>query len=329
MPDNTVRLPDFVVPKGETADGALRRMAFDGLEKIDKEKNQDYINRLVEELEVISSRDFSKYFLTVKAIVDKASDMMLQGSGRGSVAGSLLAYVLKITQVDPLRWNLPFSRFLRKDATDYPDIDTDVSFPTELKNKLIEDWGQNNVVKISNWNTLQLRSLIKDVAKFYNVPWVEVNNTTSKMLFEAIPLAKLARGIKAGVYVPTFDEVMMYSETLQLFMKKYPVVRENVVNLHGQVKSCFTDDMFVLTNNGEKHPSEIKSTDSIAFYTNENEIDFNDDWELIFQGTKEVYKITLEDGYELELTEEHEVLTQRGYVMVKSLNKNDKLFSIM
>ena len=72
-----------------------------------------------------------------------------------------------------------------------------------LKQNLIDEWGQNNVVPITNWNTLQLRSLIKDISKFYGVDFQEVNAVTNKMLFEATPLAKAEHGITAGVYNPT------------------------------------------------------------------------------------------------------------------------------
>ena len=64
---------------------------------------------------------------------------------------------------------------MRKDATDYPDIDYDVAEPMELKEMLMEDWGKNSVIPISNWNTLQLKSLIKDISKFYGVEFGEVN----------------------------------------------------------------------------------------------------------------------------------------------------------
>ena len=92
---------------------------------------------------------------------------MITGPGRGSAAGSLVAYAMDITQVDPLKYGLQFSRFLRADAKDYPDIDYDVADSMELKEILITDWGKDKVAPISNWNTLQLKSLIKDISKFY------------------------------------------------------------------------------------------------------------------------------------------------------------------
>ena len=79
------------------------------------------------ELNILDDRGFSKYFLTMKSIADVATGMILTGPGRGSAAGSLVAYALNITQVDPIKYGLLFSRFLRSDAKDYPDIDYDVS----------------------------------------------------------------------------------------------------------------------------------------------------------------------------------------------------------
>ena len=102
--------------------------------------------------------------------------------GRGSAAGSLVAYALNITQVDPIKHGLLFSRFLRSDATDYPDIDYDVSDSMALKEKLVEMWGEDCVAPISNWNTLQLKSLIKDISKLYNIPFTEVNTVSLKNL---------------------------------------------------------------------------------------------------------------------------------------------------
>jgi len=240
-PDDTVRLPNFVVPPGYTADNYLERLASKGLFSLLKLNDQlssreKYKLRLDHELKVIADRGFSKYFLTMKAIVDKTDEIQLSGPGRGSAAGSLVAYALGITQVDPIKYGLLFSRFLRADAKDYPDIDYDVSNPMALKEKLIGDWGNNVVVPISNFSTLQLKSLIKDVSKFYDVPFLEVNTVTNKMLFEATPLAKAKHGIKAGVYNPTFEEVIEFSESLQKFFQTYPQIKEHVVGLVGQVR---------------------------------------------------------------------------------------------
>ena len=123
----------------------------------------------MKELEVISERGFSEYFLTMKAIADEAVQLSLVGPARGSAAGSLIAYLLGITQVDPMKYGLLFERFLTRKGKGYPDIDYDVANPMRLKEHLIEKWGRNTVVPISNFNTLRLRSLIKDISKFYGI----------------------------------------------------------------------------------------------------------------------------------------------------------------
>ena len=237
LPDSTVRLPDFVVPPGFTAPQTLSQLCFEGLHTLDLYTNDIYTTRLKEELGVIEERGFSKYFLTMKAVVDKANSVQLTGPGRGSAAGSLVAYALGITQIDPIKYNLLFSRFLRRDTKDYPDIDYDVSDPMELKEMLIEEWGGDKVVPISNFNTLQLRSLNKDISKFYQIPFTEVNGVTARMLKEATPVAKKKHGIKSGVYTPTFEEVMEFSESLKNFLNKYPHVENHINILYGQMRS--------------------------------------------------------------------------------------------
>ena len=238
VPDTTVKLPDFVVPAGFTDAEALVNYALEGLRLRGLHDNTEYTDRLQMELDVIEDRGFSKYFLTMKAISDKANEVQLTGPGRGSAAGSLVAYVLGITQIDPIKYGLLFERFLRKDATDYPDIDYDVAEPMELKEMLMEDWGKNSVVPISNWNTLQLKSLIKDISKFYGIEFTEVNKVTSSMIFEATPAAKAKHGIKAGVYTPTWEEVMELSPSLRGFLVKHPHIKTHVEALVGQVRSC-------------------------------------------------------------------------------------------
>ena len=238
LPDNTVRLPDFVVPEGSTAGQTLAALCVEGLRSLGLANKQEYVDRLKHEVNVIEARGFSKYFLTMKAIADVAVTRQLVGAGRGSAAGSLVAYVLNITQVDPIKYGLQFERFLTKGGAGYPDIDYDVSDPMVLKEELIGEWGDDSVVPITNWNTLQLRSLIKDISKFYGIEFTEVNNVTSKMVYEATPLAKKKHGITSGVYAPTFEELMEFSESLQKFLVKYPHIKTHIEKLYGQTRSA-------------------------------------------------------------------------------------------
>ena len=240
-PDTTVKLPSFVVPQDTTADEELTRLANLGLEGLrirSQKKREEYQSRLDRELNVIKQNNFSQYFLTMKAIADRANGMMLSGPGRGSGAGALISYLLGITQVDPMKWELQFERFMRSNQKDYPDIDFDVADPMVLKDTLIKEWGMDKVAPITNWNTLQLKSLIKDISKFYDIEFSEVNDVTSKMLIEATPLAKQKNGIKAGLYIPTFEEVMEFSESLKNFFECYPQIEQHINALHGQIRSA-------------------------------------------------------------------------------------------
>jgi hypothetical protein len=209
-----------------------------------------------------------------------------------------------------------------------PDIDFDVSDPMAIKDVLIQKWGDNTVVPISNWNTLQLKSLVKDISKLYGIPFADVNKVTGKMIVEATPAAKAAHGIKAGVYTPTFEEVKQYSPTLQEFLKNYPNIATHIDALYGQVRSCFTDRVMILTDKGQKSIKEIEDGDRVAYYGEDNSVHYNGEYEIYFQGTKEVFELELEDGTTIELTEDHKVLTQDGYKQVKDLTQEDFLYSL-
>jgi DNA polymerase-3 subunit alpha len=236
-PDTSVKLPSFVIPDGETADSALAKMSVEALKSSGLYKNNDYIDRLKEELHTIKDRGFSKYFLTMKKISDKSKEVQLCGAGRGSGAGSLVSYLLNITEVDPIKYKLQFSRFIRRNAKDMPDIDFDVSEPMQIKEMFIKEFGENTVVPISNYNTLKARSLVKDISKLYEIPFSEVNDVTSKMIAEATPICKKIHGIIAGVYDPTWEELKEHSPSLVSYLQKYPHVATHVENLQKQVRS--------------------------------------------------------------------------------------------
>lgn len=216
-----------------------------------------------------------------------------------------------------------------KTETSLPDIDYDISNCDLVKEKLIELWGENNVVYISNWNTLQLSSLLKDISKFYGISFKESNEITNKVLFEATPKVKEELGIKAGVLPSplTYEQAIKHSETLQEYIKKHPQIEEHITNLFKQVKSasCFSSRCLVLTSNGEKLPEDLVKTDKIAFINKNKEIDFSNHFSLVYKGRKEIFSILIEDGYSIELTEDHKVLTKNGYKEVKNLTENDEI----
>ncbi len=263
-PDTSIKLPSFIVPEGESADSALAKLSVTALKSTGLYKDQEYVSRLKEELHTIKDRGFSKYFLTMKTISDKVSSSQLVGSGRGSGAGSLVSYLLGITQIDPIKYKLQFSRFIRKNAKDYPDIDYDCMDAMGAKEMLIKDYGENNAVPISNYNTLKARSLVKDISKLYEIPFQEVNEVTSKMINEATPICKKIHGITAGVYDPTWEELKEHSPSLLNYLLKYPDVATHVETLQKQIRSIsrHAGGILFADNINEKMPL-IKSGDIV------------------------------------------------------------------
>lgn len=239
--DTKPKLPSFIT-KGQDENKVLEDEAWYGFYQKTKDfpddKKKLYEKQLKLELSVIRDRGFAGYFLTTKSLIDYARTMMLVGYGRGSAAGALLSYVLGITQVDPLRWGLSFARFMRRDQTDFPDIDSDFADNALLKEKLVELWGENSVVSITNWNTLKLKSTLKDLARFFNIPFEEVNGVTKQMMKEATPPAKKKHGITAGVYEPTYDELLEFSPTFNKFLAQYPELKEYFDRILGEIKSA-------------------------------------------------------------------------------------------
>mgnify|MGYP003662601610 CR=1 FL=1 len=234
-PDKKMKLPSYVIPKDKTANQALIELCKEGIVARGLHQNPAYVSRLKEELGVIQQKNFSEYFLTMKAIIDVARKKMFVGPGRGSGAGSLVNYVLKITDVDPIKYNLLFERFLSVDRSDAPDIDSDVGDRDELITLLREEFGANNVIPISNYNTFRLKSLIKDVSRFYDIEFDEVNKAL-RPLDREVKRGQKADGIDGGFHVK-LEDAIKYSTTLGQYFEKYPEVVEPLSILYNQNKS--------------------------------------------------------------------------------------------
>ncbi len=215
----------------------LVRKAIDGLIWRKRDKNEEYIERLQYELDTVKELKLAKYFLTYYKIAELISSEMLMGAGRGSAAGSLLAYCLNITQVDPIRFNLLFSRFLSKKKLSMADIDSDSADREHAIEILSEYFGRENVIAVSNFNQLQLRSLIKDVAKLHGVPFEEINPLTSRIEVEVLASKKSEPGFDKAVWVLTFEDAMEYSPTFKQLLEKYPEFQTTIKVLFKQIKS--------------------------------------------------------------------------------------------
>jgi DNA polymerase III subunit alpha len=223
-PDTSMKLPSWVVPADTTADKALLELCKKGLIERGLANRQDYIDRLKYELTVIRDKEFAQYFLTKKRITDVAWQHMFVGPGRGSGAGSLVNYVLGITNVDPIEYGLLFERFLDPMRTEYPDIDTDISDRDALLGYLRDDFGSDNVVPISNYLKFKIKSLIKDVSKFYGIEFQEVNKALAPLEREVQTARRRVGGDPIADI--TLEEAMIHSPSTRAFLESHPEIME-------------------------------------------------------------------------------------------------------
>ncbi|MFL5372004.1 MAG: DNA polymerase III subunit alpha, partial [Myxococcales bacterium] len=185
----STHLPRFSVPEGETLDSYLQRRAREGLDtrfgeiaRTGRAIDADvYRERLERELQVIIKMKFAGYFLIVQDFINWAKSRGIPvGPGRGSGAGSLVAYALRITDLDPLPYNLLFERFLNPERISMPDFDVD--FCQDRRGEVIDyvtgKYGRENVAQIITYGALSAKSAIKDVARVMGVPFAEVNELT-------------------------------------------------------------------------------------------------------------------------------------------------------
>jgi len=164
-----VKLPTFATPKGNTPNEYLEELCQQGLEpRYGKNPGKEVLERLKYELSVIKQTGFASYFLIVQDFVNWAKqNRIVVGPGRGSVGGSIVAYVLNITNVDPLKYNLLFERFLNPDRISMPDIDLD--FTDRRRDEVIQyvaqKYGRDKVAQIITFGTMAARAVVRDVGR--------------------------------------------------------------------------------------------------------------------------------------------------------------------
>ncbi|AGY59347.1 DNA polymerase III subunit alpha [Gloeobacter kilaueensis] len=169
------RLPQFPIPRGHTAESYLEQVSWEGMrERFGSQIDPVYRDRLKYELGIIEQMGFATYFLVVWDYIKYARDHSIAvGPGRGSAAGSLVAYALKITNIDPVRYNLLFERFLNPERKSMPDIDTD--FCIERRDEIIryvtEKYGEEYVAQIITFNRLTSKAVLKDVARVLDISY--------------------------------------------------------------------------------------------------------------------------------------------------------------
>jgi DNA polymerase-3 subunit alpha len=192
---NKYYLPKFNLPTNKTVDQALEELIKKGLEEkfgikvdnLDEKSENEILKRVSYEFKIIKQMGFSGYFLIINDFVNYAKNKGIRvGPGRGSAAGSLVAYLLDITQINPISYNLIFERFLNPERISLPDIDID--FCDRRREEVIDyikkKYGENNVCQIGTYGTMQARAVVKDVGRVLGFTFSEVDRISKLITHE-------------------------------------------------------------------------------------------------------------------------------------------------
>ena len=184
---NKYKLPIFDVPNNKDAFSYLKELCEEGLKERYKNITDYLIKRLDYELNTIKQMGFVDYFLIVWDFIKYARDNdIMVGPGRGSAAGSLASYCLKITDIDPIEYNLIFERFLNPERISMPDIDIDFCYEKrqDVINYVIEKYGADHVSQIITFGTMAARNAIRDVGRALNIPYADVDRIAKMIPME-------------------------------------------------------------------------------------------------------------------------------------------------
>lgn len=181
---NEVALPKFQIPTGFASQGEyLKHLTYQGAKRRYGELTADVNDRIVFELDVIQQSGYPGYFLIVQDITSHAREIGVSvGPGRGSAAGSVVAYCLGITNIDPIKYDLLFERFLNPERISMPDIDMDFDDAgrSKILDYVIQKYGHEQVAQIITYGTMAAKMSIRDVGRVLNVPLSEVNRITKQ-----------------------------------------------------------------------------------------------------------------------------------------------------
>jgi DNA polymerase-3 subunit alpha len=215
---NKTYLPKFPVENGKTADQYLEELCFEGLTKRCSSPSKEYRERLYYELDIIKKMKFSDYFLIVWDFIKYAREKgILIGPGRGSAAGSLVAYVLKITDVDPIEHNLLFERFLNPERITMPDIDTDI--PDNRRDEVIEyvagKYGDLHVAQIVTFGTMAAKAVLRDVGRVFGLNTKELEQLSrlvpARLGIDLSTAYKESGQLKAYVNESSFNQRLFHT----------------------------------------------------------------------------------------------------------------------
>ena len=211
-----LHLPEITLPEGQTPDQYLASLCYQGLPERYPEPTQEIKERLEYELEVIKKTQFANYFLVVWDIISFTRQQNILFGVRGSAAASIVLYCLGITDIDPLKYELVFERFLNLERKEMPDIDLD--FEDERRDEVIayvsQEYGQDHVAQIITFGTLGARAALRDVGRALGLPYSDVD--------------RVARLIPFGLNM-TLEQALRENHELKSIYEQDAIIR-NLVN---------------------------------------------------------------------------------------------------
>lgn len=262
-----VDLPVVQVPEGYDLETYLRYLCEEGIKKRYPEVTPQLRERLEYELDIIISMRFPGYFLIVWDLINFCHQNGIRvGPGRGSAAGSLVAYSLGITNIDPIRYNLIFERFLNPERVSMPDIDTDfcVVRRGEVIDYLVEKYGEDKVGQIVTFGTMKSKLVVKDVGRALDIPIPEVNKLT-KLIPDDLKMT-LAKALKESAELKElYDNDERVRELWDISTKLEGMPRHTGTHAAGVVIApapvvdympCFKMGVNILTTQFEKEQVE-------------------------------------------------------------------------
>ena len=235
------KFPAYTVPEGETRDGYLRRLCYEGLEARfgERAREPELQKRLDFELSVLTTTGFTSYFLIVWDFIHyaKTHDIPV-GPGRGSAAGSLISYVLGITDLDPLRYGLFFERFLNPERISPPDIDVDFCYNRrpEVIDYVRKKYGEKSVAQIITFGTLGAKMALRDVGRVMGLSYGEADRLAKMIPFD--PKMTLEKALKDSPDLKrAYDEEDVTRSLIDTAMTLEGVSRQAGVHAAGVVIS--------------------------------------------------------------------------------------------
>ncbi|TSE01297.1 DNA polymerase III subunit alpha [Skermania sp. ID1734] len=236
------RMPIFPVPDGETQASWLRKEVHRGLERrFPQGVPQEYLDRAEYEIGVINEMGFPAYFLVVGDLINHAREVGIRvGPGRGSAAGSLVAYAMGITNIDPIPHGLLFERFLNPERVSMPDIDID--FDDRRRGEMVryatEKWGSDRVAQVITFGTIKTKAAIKDSAR---VQFGQPGFAIADQITKALPPAIMAKDIPlSGITDPNHERYKEASEVRALIESNPDVAKiyQTARGLEGLIRNA-------------------------------------------------------------------------------------------